>query len=319
MRLSRWRRAALPGRRELTRGARRGVDDEEGPRRIRRGPSDRRGSEAARELLPQCGERLVRGERALDRRGLGAVGGRRRVGARLRLRLARVLDLLAVGLPARVGLGVLPLPLFALLLVALEPVVGLRVEALGVLVVALLVVLRRHAVQARVEVGTGGRDALVGLLERQRDPATLWAHLDDLAEDAVADLADLLRDLDVALGQLRDVDQALDALVDADERAEGHQLGDLAGDDLADRVGPGELLPRVLLRRLERQRDALAVHVDVQDLDRDLLADLDDLGRVVDVLPGQLRHVHQAVDPAEVDERPEVDDGGDDARTDLAL
>ena len=99
----------------------------------------------------------------------------------------------------------------------------------------------------------------------------------------------------------------------------GHQLGDLAGHDLADLVGAGELLPRVFLGRLQRQGDALAVHVDVQDLDRDLLADLDDLGRVVDVLPGQLGDVHQTVDAAQVHERTEVDDGGDDAGAHLAL
>ncbi len=93
----------------------------------------------------------------------------------------------------------------------------------------------------------------------------------------------------------------------------------LPGHDLTDRVGAGELLPRVFLRRLERQGDALAVHVDVEDLDRDLLADLDDLGRVVDVLPGQLGDVHQTVDAAEVHERTEVDDRGDDAGADLAL
>ena len=46
---------------------------------------------------------------------------------------------------------------------------------------------------------------------------------------------------------------------------------------------------------------------------------LDDLGRVVDVLPGQLGDVHQAVDAAEVDECAEVDDGGHDAVADLAL
>ena len=123
----------------------------------------------------------------------------------------------------------------------------------------------------------------------------------------------------MALGQLGDVDQALDALVDADERTERHQLGDLAGDDLADLVRAGELLPRVLLRRLERQRDALAVHVDVEHLDGDLVADLDDLGRVVDVLPGQLGDVDETVDAAEVHERTEVDDGRDDAGADLAL
>ena len=87
----------------------------------------------------------------------------------------------------------------------------------------------------------------------------------------------------------------------------------LPGDDLADLVRAGELLPRVFLRGLQRQRDALAVHVDVEHLDGDLLADLDDLGRVVDVLPGQLGDVDETVDAAEVDERTEVDDRGDDA------
>ena len=99
----------------------------------------------------------------------------------------------------------------------------------------------------------------------------------------------------------------------------GTSLVTLPGHDLADGVGAGEELPRVLLGRLQRQGDALAVHVDVQDLDLDLLAHLDDLGRVVDVLPGQLGDVHQAVDAAEVDERAEVDDGGHRALADLAL
>ena len=81
-----------------------------------------------------------------------------------------LLDLGAVGLPAGVGVGVLLLPLLALSLEALEPLVGLGVEALGVLVVALLVVLGGHAVQRRVELAD--RDAaVVGLLQRQRDPA----------------------------------------------------------------------------------------------------------------------------------------------------
>ncbi len=126
-------------------------------------------------------------------------------------------------------------------------------------------------------------------------------------------------DLDVAHGQLRDVHEALDAVLDAHERTERDQLGDLAGHDLADGVRPGERLPRVLLRRLQRQGDPLAVEVDLEHLDRDLLADLDDLGRVVDVLPGQLGDVHEPVHAAQVDERAEVDDRGHDARTDLAL
>src|SRR5260221_11685943 len=121
------------------------------------------------------------------------------------------------------------------------------------------------------------------------------------------------------VGELGDVHQALDALFHPHEGAERHQLGDPAGHDLPDLVGTGELLPGVLLRGLQRQRDPLAVHVHVEDLDGDLLADLDHLSWVVDVLPGQLGHVHQAVDPAQVDERAEVHDGRDHALADLAL
>ena len=78
-------------------------------------------------------------------------------------------------------------------------------------------------------------------------------------------------------------------------------------------------LPRVLLRRLQRQGDTLAVEVDVENLDGDLLADLDDLGRVVDVLPGQLGDVHEPVHATQVHERTEVDDRGHDTGADLAL
>src|SRR5690606_4376112 len=202
-----------------------------------------------------------------------------------------------------------------------EPLVGLRVEALGVLVLPVGVVLRGHAVERGIEgrVVALGVDAVVRLLERERDAATLEVDVDDLDEDVLVDGDDLLGQIHVALGQLGDVHEALDAVLDADERTEGNQLGDLAGHDLADGVGAGEELPGVLLGRLQRQGDALAVHVDVQDLDLDLGADLDDLGGVVDVLPGQLGDVHEAVHAAQVDERTEVDDRGDDALADLAL
>src|SRR3954452_14939581 len=297
------------------------------------------GGSAAGELLAERGELGVAGEgataalrlRALARVGVvarlgssvlargptGGVVGRRRLGG-LGLLLLGALQLGDVLLVARVGRLVLALPLLALRLVPLAPLAGVRVEALGVDVVAGVVVLGRHAVERRVELGLRGH-ALVGLLERERDAATVEVDVDDLDHDVVADLHDLLGHLDVALGQLRDVDQALDALVDADERTERHELRDLAGHDLADLVGPGELAPGVLLRRLERQGDPLAVEVDVEDLDRDLLAHLDDLARVVDVLPGQLGDVDQTVDPAEVDERAEVDDRRDLAGANLAL
>ncbi len=74
-----------------------------------------------------------------------------------------------------------------------------------------------------------------------------------------------------------------------------------------------------LLSRLQGQGDTLTVEIDVEHLDGDLVADLDDLRRVVDVLPGQLGNVDQAVNTAEIDESAEVNDGGHHALTDLAL
>ena len=124
--------------------------------------------------------------------------------------------------------------------------------------------------------------------------------------------------LDVVRGHLRDVHETLDALAHLDERAEGHELGDAAVDQLVDRVAVGEDLPRVGLGRLQRERDALLGEVDVEDLDVDLVADGDDLARVVDVLPAELGDVDESVHAAQVHEGTEVDDRGDDAVTALA-
>ena len=182
-------------------------------------------------------------------------------------------------------------------------------------VVALVVV----GVLAEVLLVLGGDDAaLGGLLDRQADAAALEVEVDDLDPQLLARRDHLLGQVDVVGRHLRDVDQALDAVAHLDERAERHELGDPAVDQLADPVAGGELLPRVLLGGLEREADALAVEVDLEHLHRDLVADRHDRTGVVDVLPGQLGHVHEAVHAAEVDEGAEVDDARHDALADLA-
>ena len=115
------------------------------------------------------------------------------------------------------------------------------------------------------------------------------------------------------VGHLGDVHQALDALAQVDESAERDKLGHSALDDSADGVLLDQCAPRILGGLLETQGDALAVEIDVENLDLDLLADLDNLGRMVDVVPGELGDVDEAVDTAEVDEGAEVDDGGNGA------
>ena len=109
---------------------------------------------AAGQLVAQGRERLVRGERARRAVLVGGVAGGGGAAAAAGLAglavgaaalavlglfrpCSRLGDLAAVRLAAGARLGVLALPLLALVVVALEPLAGLRVEALGVDVVAL--------------------------------------------------------------------------------------------------------------------------------------------------------------------------------------
>ena len=77
----------------------------------------------------------------------------------------------------------------------------------------------------------------------------------------------------MVLGELGDVHEPLDAVEDLDERPERDDLGDRPLELVADVVGVDDPLPRVLLGLLETERDPLAVAVDVEHLDRDLVAD----------------------------------------------
>src|SRR5699024_6686776 len=136
---------AVPGSAETIRSRCREGRTIEGPRHMSPEPLDRvrvlrsaagstrrRGSLPAGQLVPQRLQSLVRGERALARRGrclpaeAGRTAGLRRGSG---LRGLGLLDLLLVGLPTAVGLRVLRLPRCPLLLVALEPLAGLGLEA----------------------------------------------------------------------------------------------------------------------------------------------------------------------------------------------
>src|SRR5439155_10507180 len=105
---------------------------------------------------------------------------------------------------------------------------------------------------------------------------------------------------------------------DLDERAERADLYDRALQLIAHVVRVDDTLPRVLLGLLEAQRDPLAVPVDVEHLDLDGVADVEDLRWVVDMRPRQLGDVDESVDAVEVHERAEVDDVRDLALDDEA-
>ncbi len=114
-------------------------------------------------------------------------------------------------------------------------------------------------------------------------------------------------------GHLGDMDQTLDGIAKSNECTKRNDLGDLAIDDGADRVRLDELDPRILSGLLQAEADALTLEIDVENLDLNLVANLDDLGRMVDMVPRKLGDMDQTVDTAKVDKRAEVDDAGDGA------
>src|SRR3954454_7132489 len=176
----------------------------------------------------------------------------------------------------------------------------------------------RRALPRLAVLGAFGHAPTLDPLQRERQPAPLGVDLDHLRLDGVALRDDLARVLDVVLGELGDVYQPFDARHDLDEGAEGDHLRDLALDLVALVVGLEHLLPRVALGLLEAERDALPLAVDVEHLHLHVLADLEHLGRMVDVAPRELGDVDQAVHPVEVDEGAEVDDVRDLAVDDVA-
>src|SRR5262249_44404394 len=127
--------------------------------------------------------------------------------------------------------------------------------------------------------------------------------------DLVADLDDLLRALDLVVGQLGDVQEALQARLQFDEDAEVRQLRDLALLDLAGVVTARDVaFPRVAGHLLQAQGDTLAVLVHVEDDAGDLVALADDLAGVADLAhPAHVADVQQAVDALlDLDEGPVV-------------
>jgi hypothetical protein len=120
-------------------------------------------------------------------------------------------------------------------------------------------------------------------------------------------------------GHLGDVDEALDALLELHERAVVGEAHDLALDAHAHRVLQRGRRPGIGLELLVAQGDALAVAVELQDLDLDLVPDVQHFARVVDAAPGHVGDVEEPVDAAEVHEGAVFGDVLHRAHEDLAL
>src|SRR5438309_1446389 len=91
--------------------------------------------------------------------------------------------------------------------------------------------------------------------------------------------------------------EALDSFGNFDEGAELRGTQNLAVDDVANTVLGEEGLPDIGLELLDAQRQAAVFRLDAENHSLDLLALLQDFGRMLDALgPAQVRDMHQAVD-----------------------
>src|SRR6188508_111009 len=137
----------------------------------------------------------------------------------------------------------------------------------------------------------------------------LLVERDDLELERLALVHHVTRMGDARVGELADVDQALEPVADANEGAEVDDLRDRAVDQVADLQVRNRGMPRIRLQAANRERDAAALVVDVDDLGLDLFTDAIAGFGVVDLVPRELALVDQAVDTAEVDEDAERGDG----------
>src|SRR5207244_11985369 len=111
----------------------------------------------------------------------------------------------------------------------------------------------------------------------------------------------------------------LDAGLGLGEGAKRCQLCDPGGHILADLEALRYLRPRLTAEPLQAQCDLLALAVDAEDQDFDLVAHLHDLAGVADGRPRQLGEMDQTIGTAEIDEGAKVGNAADPARPDLAL
>ena len=164
--------------------------------------------------------------------------------------------------------------------------------------------LARHLVALVVVLGELLPRVGLALLETERYATALLVHVEHHHLDFLAGVHHL-GGIDVLVGpvHLRDVHQALNAVFDLHKCTVVGDVSDLTEHACARRIAARDVLPRIGAQLLEPQAHARALAVELENAHLDLVAHLDDLGRMLDALPRHVGDVQQPVDAAEIDER----------------
>src|SRR5579863_726134 len=157
---------------------------------------------------------------------------------------------------------------------------------------------------------TQGRPGIGQCLpEAERNAPLRGIHVEHGHVHALANLDDFRGMLEpLAPRHLRDMNQPLDAGQQFDESSVVGEADHASDGAISHLEFRGHLLPRVRLKLLESQRDAILLRRVLQHLHLDFLADLHDLGRMRDAAPRQVRDVQQPIHAAQVDEGAVVDE-----------
>ena len=121
-----------------------------------------------------------------------------------------------------------------------------------------------------------------GRLDGEANAAIRPVNLDHSGRHFFTHTEDVLDFLDPLLADLADMHQAVDVVIEPDERSKAGELGNLALDEVADLVQFGDLVPRVIVKLLDADGDALVFAVDFEHLCLNVHSFFQNLGRVVD-------------------------------------
>mmetsp|Transcript_31925 Transcript_31925/g.41069 ORF Transcript_31925/g.41069 Transcript_31925/m.41069 type:complete len:208 (+) Transcript_31925:12-635(+) len=150
--------------------------------------------------------------------------------------------------------------------------------------------------------------------------ALLAIHIEDLNEDFLRCRDDFAW-VYVLLGpaHFRDVDQAFNTVFELNKRTVIGDVCDLTRHTRADCVLALDIVPRIAFELLHTKADALGLWVDLDDLNFDRVANIDDLAWVIDALPAHVSDVQEAINAAKINERTVIGDVLDDAFAGIAF
>ena len=172
------------------------------------------------------------------------------------------------------------------------------------------------AVRAEDPAGALGFGA--GLTKTRVDAPGSGIDTEDFRGDDIAYSDDVARMRDVSAGEFGNMDGRLDGAVDADERLGFREFDDSRGYDLSDFKPRGDLVPGAGRGEADGELDPLRLTVDFDNANPDSLADGEQIGGMLDEIPGEFGDMGETDGAADVNEHAVILDSRDAPFQDVA-